>query len=146
MLRILLVLPLVSGCLYFIATCARDPFGATTREHIRSQAAITIAQIEATAQVQTSAIWAGVLPVLALIIVLGVLASIGLYFCGKAFLMRKAPSPLTLSEATDYDAAIGIYAALTNQRLLVHQGEYYLVDPTTGTTVRARPKLPLPPD
>lgn len=58
----------------------------------------------------------------------------------------QAASPLFLPEVADYDEAIGIYATLTNQRLIVHQGEYYLVDQATGKTMRARPKLPVVPD
>lgn len=76
MLRTLFGVLLLGGCLYLIATCTNDPFGATTREQIRANAAVQIAQTQATAQVQTTATWAGVLPVLAVIIVLGVLAGI----------------------------------------------------------------------
>ena len=147
MFRFLLGIGALGACLYLIATNTSDPFGATTREQIRANAAIQIAQTQAATQVQTTATWAGVLPVLAVIIVFGVLAGIVLYFRGKAHLMQlQATSPLPLPEVADYDEAIGIYAALTNQRLITHQGEYYLVDQATGKTVRARPKLPLLPD
>lgn len=142
MLRLLTAVFVLSACLYLAASCTTDPFGATTREQIRANAAVQIAQTQAAAQVQTTATWAGVLPILALIIVLGVLACIVLYFRGKAHLMRLQVSPpLLLPETVDYDEAIGIYASLTNQRLIVHQGEYYLVDQASGKTVRARPKL-----
>lgn len=147
MFRFLLGIGALGACLYFIATCTTDPFGATTREQIRANADIQIAQTQAAAQVQTTATWAGVLPVLALIIVLGVLAGIVLYFRGKAHLMQlQAGPPLLLPDPADYDEAIGIYATLTNQRLIVHQGEYYLVDQASGKIVRARPKLPGAPD
>ena len=145
MFRFLLGIGALGACLYFIATCTTDPFGATTREQIRANAAVQIAQTQAATQVQTTATWAGVLPVLAVIIVFGVLAGIVLYFRGKAHLMQLQAASF-LPEVADYDEAIGIYAALTNQRLITHQGEYYLVDQTTGKTVRARPKLPLLPD
>lgn len=147
MLRILFGIPLLGVCLYLIANSITDPFGATTREQIRADAAVRIAQTNAAAQVQTTAAWAGVLPVLALIIVLGVLAGIVLYFRGKAYLVQlQASPPLLVPETTDYEEAISIYAALTNQRLVVHQGEYYLVDQASGKTVRARPKLLGEPD
>lgn len=147
MLRFLTALCVLGVCLYLAASCTSDPFGATTREQIRADAAVHIAQTNAAAQVQITEAWAGVLPVLALIIVVGVLAGIVLYFRGKAYLVQlQAAPPLLLPETTDYEEAIGIYAALTSQRLLVHQGEYYLVDQTSGKTVRARPKLPGVPD
>jgi hypothetical protein len=147
MLRLLFAIPLAGACVYLIAIGASDPFGATTREQIRANAAVQIAQTQAAAQVQTAATWASVLPAVTVIIVLGVLASIVLYFRGKVYVAQQQTAPpLSLPEVTDYDEAIGVYAALTNQRLIVHQGEYYLVDQATGKTLRARPKLSLPPD
>ena len=147
MLRLLTAVSILGACLYLAASCTNDPFGATTREEIRATAAVQVAQTQAAAQVQTTVAWVGVLPVLAFIIVFGALAGIVLYFRGKAHLAQlQATSPLLLPETVDYDEAIGIYAALTNQRLLVHQGEYYLVDQASGKTVRARPKLPVVPD
>lgn len=144
MLRLATVICALGVVLYLALSCTADPFGATTREQIRATAAVQIAQTQAAAQVQTTVAWVGVLPVLALIIVLGALAGIVLYFRGKAHLAQlQASSPLLLPETADYDEAIQIYAALTNQRLLLHQGEYYLEDHETGKVVRARPKLPV---
>lgn len=147
MMRLLSVSVALGVVLYLALGCMSDPLGATTREQIRATTALQIAQTQASAQVQTTAAWVGVLPVLVLIIVLGSLAGIVLYFRGKAHLAeRSSSSPPPLLEPTDYDGAIRRYAALTGKRVILHQGEYYLLDQATGKTVLARPKLPALPD
>lgn len=142
MLRHLVASCVLTAGLCLVISGMTDPFGATTREQIRSNAAVRIAQTQAAAQIETTAAWTGVLPVLATIIVLGVLAAIVLYFRGKAHLAQLQASPSLFLPEADFEEAIGIYAARTNQRLIVHQGEYYLIDQATGKTVRARPRLP----
>ena len=126
-----------------------DPFGATTRETLRTKAQVEIARVEAQAQVETAKVeaqaaiqttnaWTSTLPVLLLIVVGGTLAGIILYFRGKAYLIDfEHGTPLPLP---DDEWRLRCYAARTNQRLSVRSGSYYLTDPRTGKRVRALPK------
>jgi len=143
---IVLILALFASCQ------GDDPFGATTREQVRSQAAVSIAQIEAQSAVEqtaieadaaksTARIWAQVLPLVAIIIVGGLLIGVILYFQGKAYLMRVShAAPPSPPFCNDQVAALQAYAARTNQTLERHGANYLLIDETTGKRVRALPK------
>ncbi len=147
LLALALVLVLLASC-----TIA-DPFGMTQREQIRSDTAITVADIEAQAAIKQTAleteasqenakVWASVLPSLALILVGGVIIGMVVYFRGRAHLMEVAclyPAPSTLPEPTG-EQLLQLYAASTSQNLVFNNGAYYLTDPVTGKTVRALPK------
>lgn len=136
-----------------IASCqGSDPFGATTREQVRSDAAVAIANIEASAAIEQTAIeaevakstartWAQTLPIVALIAVGGVLTGMVLYFRWRTHLVRVSlvTSP-PLPYCDDQVAALRAYAARTDQVLERHGTTYLLVDRTTGKRVRALPK------
>ena len=138
-----LLIPVFSSCV------ATDPLGATTRERMRSEAAVRIAQaaaaaqvqasqLEASSAVQTATIWAAALPVLVLILVAGALAGVVLYFRGKAYLLAVARSaPPATPPLPDYERVLRDYAARTNQQLHRRSDGYYLVDRRTGKAVRA---------
>ena len=151
--RVLVGILAVALSVVLIASCqGSDPFGATTREQVRSQAAVTIADIEARAAVEqtaleseaaksTARIWAQTLPIVALIIVAGVLTGMLLYFRWRTHLVRVAlVTPVPLPSHDDQVAALRAYAARTNQALERHGATYLLVDRTTGRRVRALPK------
>ena len=85
-----------------------NPLGATTREQLRTKAAVEIARVEAQAQVETAQVeaaaavqtttaWTSTLPVLLLIVVGGALAGIVLYFRGKAYLTLRPALPCPFS-------------------------------------------------
>ena len=133
---------IVALVIFAAASCGdTDPFGATTRERLRTEAAVRIAQTEAAAQVQTAATWASTLPVVAVVIVAGVLAGIVLYFRGRAYLSAVERGPQgALPSPSDAVHTLRLYAERTNQRLSVHEGQYYLTDRATGKTVKALPK------
>ena len=136
-----------------IASCqGADPFGATTREQVRSDAAVAIANIEASAAVEQTAVeaeaakstartWAQTLPIVVLIVVGGVLTGMVLYFRWRTHLVRvSVVTPLPLPYRDDQVAALRAYAAHTNQALERHGTTYLLIDRETGKRVRALPK------
>ena len=150
--RVMVGILAVALSVLLIASCqGNDPLGATTREQVRSQAAVTIADIEARAAVEQTALeteaakstartWAQTLPTVALIVVGGVLVGMILYFRWRTHLMRVsmvAPEPLPYYD--DQVMALRSYAERTNQVLERHGTTYVLVDPT-GKRVRALPK------
>ena len=149
----LLVLALTLFGLLLVSCTGTDPLGMTTREQIRGDTAITIADMEAQAAVKQTAletaasqenakVWASVLPSLALILVVGVILCMIIYYRGRAHLMQVAylyPAPSALPDQTG-EQLLQLYAASTSQSLVFNNGAYYLTDPATGKTVRALPK------
>ena len=143
---VLLALLLVVSCQ------GNDPFGATTREQVRSEAAVAIADIEAQAAVEqatlhakaaeaTARTWSHTLLMLAIVVVGGVLFGLILYFQGKAYLVRVSHhSTLTLPVYNDAFEVLRTHASRSNL-LLEQSGEIYiLTDPVTGRRIRALPK------
>lgn len=146
-LALALILALLASC------TGVDLFGMTEREQIRGDTAIAVADIEAQAAVkqttleteasrENTRVLAGVLPFLALILVVGVIVTIIVYYRGQAHLMQVAYlyAPLPPLPEQDGEDMLRLYAASTSQHLVYDNGAYYLTDPTTGKTVRARPK------
>ena len=145
----LIVLP----ALVLVASCqGNDPFGVTTREQVRSEAAVAIAQIGATAAIQQTALeseatktttraWTQTVVVLALIVTGGVLGGLIVYFQGKAYLVRvmRAPSP-ALPDSYDPVTLLNRHAARSNLLLERAGDSYLLTDPVTGKRVRVLPK------
>ena len=130
-----------------------DPLALTAREQIRSNAAVSIAEAEARAQIETARYaaeaditttqtWAGMLPLAALIVVGGVLGGIVFYFQGKAYLVRVeyASGERFPPLPADHRRKLDAYARATDQRLELVDGQYYLVDKQDGRRVRALPK------
>lgn len=142
---VLLALLLVVSCQ------GNDPFGATTREQVRSEAAVAIAQIEADASIRQTAIeadaaktttlaWTQTVVVLALILTGGVLGGLIVYFQGKAYLVSVKPSSPALLDLCDPASLLKHHAARSNLLLDRVGGNYLLTDPTTGKRIRVLPR------
>ena len=130
----------------------RDPFGFMERERIRSDTAVRIAQQKAQAEIEvarhhaeaevkTSQTWAGVLPIIVLILVGGALAGVVFYFRGKAYLLQIAYAsqhghPAHLPSVAPF-RKLKKYAEATDQKLDVIDGQYYLTNRVNGKKVRA---------
>lgn len=130
-----------------------DPLGATTREQVRSEGAIRVAELESNAQMESARYakesriavtqaWTQTLPTLLLIIVAGTLVGIILYFQGKAYLIQierstgQPNSPL----ASVVAQKLSTYTQQSGKQLDVVDGIYYLRDPESGKRWRALPK------
>jgi hypothetical protein len=114
-----------------LTSCAlNDPLGATTRQQVRTDGAVRIAEAEAHAQIEsaryaaeaqvdTARTWAASLPTVLLIVVGGVLAGIIFYFRGRAYLTQVersaslSPTPLSAVQ----QAKLADYARQTGQQL-----------------------------
>lgn len=147
----LLAIVLLVATLLFSACSLDDPFGATTRAQIRSNAQVRIAEADAQAQivvaqetseakVQTAQTWAATLPIALLIVVVGIIGAIIVTYQGKIYLARATnddigpalPAPMPLDKLQDH-------ANRTGQGLYIEDGVYYLVD-NTGKMARALPR------
>ena len=146
-LTYLIVTLLLSNC------NAQDPLGMTTREQVRAEGVVRVAELEANAQIEsarhqkessiaTTEAWTQTLPALLLILVGGVLVGIILYFQGKAYLIQVEQSsfqPNPLSTST-LQQKLSAYTQHTGQQLEIVDGIYYLIDPHSGKRWRALPK------
>ena len=150
LLLALLVAGLVTALL--LTNCqVSDPMGATTRERIRSDGAVRVAEAEAharaevarykaEAEIATTRTWATILPTALLIIVGGLLAGIVLYFQGRAYLMRIDALTPAGGLSRHRRRQLEAYAQETGCILEVVDDSYYLLDKQSGKRIRAIPR------
>lgn len=148
--RTISILTALVALTILLSGCGKDPFGATSRERVRSDAQVRIAEQDARARIgvaeqnarariETANVWASVLPTLGILLVVGVGLGLYIHYNAQVTIARIQHEPRpALAAPTAYDL-LEMYADTRGLHVLQNQdGTIILVSKITGEIVERR--------